>query len=228
MSGLMFLDLATTTGWADWLTRESAPQSSFFKLPDTGKDIGRFVGAMEGWLMRKINNAHNHPYTHIYYEMPYIGPKTAQDTAKKLMGLAAVVELCARRAGLKHGEGYRSVNIASIKAHFIAMKTSLPRRKKDEIPYTKKEKAEYRKLLKQSTLVRCQQKGWVARNYDEADALAGLDWMAHNLKIQVPWDSAPAGGALFTAARSEETAIKASELLERAMLITKNAEDKNA
>ena len=163
---LLALDLTPHTGWARW---RSGGEVRFgtIALPKSGPDIGRFLAAFDDRLVSVLAVAPDV----VVFEAPWIGPNTHQDTARKLMCLAGMLEFVCHRAAIP----CREVNNAAVRKHFCG-KGRAPR-------------AEMKRLVTQA----CRARGWQPANDDEADALAVLDFAAHVYRLEVPWPC----GALF-------------------------------
>jgi Holliday junction resolvasome RuvABC endonuclease subunit len=169
MTSILFLDLATVSGWAFWATGLGRPQSGVLRMPKTGEDVGWFVHDYYGKLGDLLTL--QQPGL-IVFEAPLLrAGNTSIDTARKLMGLAIITEFACRERRLK----YREANNASIRKHFVG-----------------KGRGD-RKTLKAMTLDACRDRGWNPCDDNEADALAGLDYACHLLKLPVPWSC----GGLF-------------------------------
>ena len=165
--GILALDLATRLGWAyagpaalsSWpLTAMEAAAmpsppavSGWFRLPKTGPDVGWFLDAYHDFL---TNSLDLHLPALVVFEAPWVGPNTAQDTARKLLSLAGHTEFVCRRRRLD----YREANNATVRKHFIG-----------------KGRGD-RATLKRLTIDACKARGWSPENDDEADALGLLDY----------------------------------------------------
>lgn len=155
--GVVALDLATRTGFAVWVP-SCEIEYGHFVLPRTGDDVGRFLNEAKRqiWiLMCKVN-----PLRSVVFEAPYVGTKTHQVTARKLMGLACVVEMLCSEFGIDCSE----VNNASVRKHF----TGVGRAARDE--------------MKRLVLEEARARGYEPENDDEADAIAVLDFTLHALR----------------------------------------------
>lgn len=183
MESLLFLDLATQTGWASW-TPGRAPSYGHHLLPrcvdaNNDTDIGRFLESFEEWLSAIMVF---HKTTYLAFEAPYVGPKTSQVTARKLLNLSGFTEYLARRHGLKGR--YFETNNTKVRKHFFG-KGAGPR-----------------EMMKRLCLEECARRGFRPKNTDQADALAGLDFMVHELSniIDIKPDWPPrSAGVLFDA-----------------------------
>lgn len=187
--GIVALDLASATGVAAWAPGEARPRCTTVQMKDG--DIGVFLSSWHNWLSGFLDLEQPE---WVYYEAPWIGPSTSQTVAEKLMNLAGHTAFVARR----HNCLYKPVNNAKIRKHFLALKPG----------------EEKRDQIKTMTVLTCQKKGWAPRNDNEADALALLDWAAHERACDVPWDCKPCAGRLFAAApksqnKAEDRAINA-------------------
>ena len=93
---ILYLDLATNTGWCAGEPGVKVPQFGHHTLPSTGDNIGRFACEYEdwfGWLLDEKQPAL------VGFEMPILPQKTQLSTVRKLTGLAYDTERqCRRRA----------------------------------------------------------------------------------------------------------------------------------
>lgn len=154
---ILCLDLASRLGWA---ARDAAGRVTWgaHKLPDTGDDIGWFIHAYDVWLCDMLTL---HASTHVVYEAPWVGEKTSQAVARKLMCLAGFTAYRCRRRRVPS----KPANNASVRAHFIRQ----ARGKRAD--------------LKRMTIQACKLRGWNTDDEDAADALAVLDYEASRLKL---------------------------------------------
>lgn len=169
MTALLCFDLATRTGFAYWRPGIKVI-SGHFSMPKTGNDVGWFLDDFEIRLREMFEF---YKPERCVFEAPWVGEKTSQDTARKLLCLAGVTEMVARRNRAACSEA----NNASVRKHFIG-----------------KGRGD-RKTLKDMTMRACRERGWDPDNDDEADALALLSYAADLLKLPTDW---PVGG-LFQA-----------------------------
>lgn len=150
---ILALDLARRFGWALYAPNRPIRYGSC-ELPETGDDLGWYLDAYCEWLDAKLRR--ERPVL-CCYETPWIGPKTRQEVARKLMAQAGATELVCRRLGIKKCQEESN----SVVRH--AFVGAAPARfKRDE--------------LKAMVVTGCEQRGWQPRNDDEADALALLDY----------------------------------------------------
>lgn len=171
---VLALDLATSTGWAvadmesyrpltaielAGVAPVPKPRSGVYAIPKAKRDdLGAFLDAFDEWLGGLFAMAEP---TFVAFEAPWVGPKTHQDTAHKLLNLAGQVELrCYRSDFVKR---YFKANNSRVRAHFIG-----PGRGK-------------RAEIKAKTIAECNARGWQVESDDEADALALLDYAMHCL-----------------------------------------------
>lgn len=154
MKSLAAFDLATATGWA---AGSSAGVSEFghILLPRTGEDLGAFLkAAIDGFgrLVKRLMP------DEIYYEqaiMPGRG-KTSMQTLRKLYTLGPALEMVAAEAGVPCWEASQG----DIRTHFLG---------RGNVPRTS---AKVNIRLK----LECRRRGWAAKDFDEANALALLDY----------------------------------------------------
>lgn len=192
-AGILALDLATWTGHAIWRPGLTSPRAGVLRLPKSGEDVGRFVYVFEQWLKAYLNFERPR---YVVFEAPYVGEKTSQETARKLMGLAVVTELVCH--AFKQGGAdcrYLEVNNAPVRTHFLGegSRSNRYRRPGEEL----------RDALKRMTVETCAQKGWQVDDDNEADALAVLDFAAYTLRnaVTVPWNCTPAGSLALNSKR---------------------------
>ena len=141
---LVFLDLATATGWASG-PPGGDPRFGTKVLPSTGDDIGRFAEAFEEWLFDFI--AVEQPAL-VAFEAPILSAgKTSIATARKLTGLALMTELVCRKRQVRYFEA----NLMTIK----------------------KEIAGTGKAQKEDMIAVAHRYGWAVRTEHEADACCG-------------------------------------------------------
>lgn len=93
---LLSFDLATKTGWCAG-DGSSLPTLGNFAIPSTHREIGAFVAHLEDRAAAVI--AEVRP-TLISFEAPLVGPQASADTRRKLIGIAAGLEVVAFRLGL--------------------------------------------------------------------------------------------------------------------------------
>ena len=82
--GILAIDGARSTGWAA-LRPDGTIMSGTKVLGPEDMRIGPLLHNYEYWLKRLVIE---HAPAFIYYEQPWVGPKTAQATALMLMSLA--------------------------------------------------------------------------------------------------------------------------------------------
>lgn len=172
---LLALDLATVSGFAVGETDEfpsltpleavapsasrntRAPISGERRIGRKGCDVGAFLLDYDAWLtdLKKV-----HGFQMVVYEAPLVmlrGKKKDRinmDTIRKLIGLANHTDFfCAMK-----GIGVFQANNASVRKHFIGRGNGPT------------------EVLKRMTFAECQARGWNARGFDEADALAVFDF----------------------------------------------------
>lgn len=144
------LDLATQIGWSlgDW---DTEPEFGTYRLPTTGKDLGRFAQAFDQWLSMMIMK---HRPEKVVYESPILPQKTQIAVLRKLYGLGYHTELICCR----HNIECREAKLQDIRKHFVGRGTG----KSD--------------LMKRLVFEECGRRGWDVQTTDEADALAILDY----------------------------------------------------
>lgn len=149
MPGVLALDLATKFGWAFGSGGEH-PRSGSVALPIYRPRDARFA-AYSDWLADAITTFQP---SRIVYEAPLPAPgvpnATNQETARILLGMAAITDLIAWRRDVPCFD----VNLSSVRAHFC----NSGRAKKPEVIRT------------------CHLRGWSPADDNEADALAIWDY----------------------------------------------------
>jgi len=159
---LLILDQASLkTGFAVWVPG-SPPLLGRNTLPNTGEDIGLFLAKFERWfddmcIMHKINIA--------AFEVPWVGAKTNQNTARKLMSLAGFIEYLCTKRDIYCTEAV----VRDWRRHFIGSGNLK------------------RELAQRRTMDECVARGIEPRNQDEADAFGILDYTAYTLEIEPDW-----------------------------------------
>lgn len=165
---ILFLDLATTTGYAFGSTA-AVEESGTFRFPRTGDDYGTLVWAMLdafGELSDRLKP------DQIGFEAPVMPQKTTIQTLRKLYLMGPMVEAVALKRKIPCFEGGRS----EILTHFLGR--GYPQQREARQSHVKN---------------KCTARGWKFADDNEADALAGLDWA---LACDVP-NFAIAGTPLF-------------------------------
>lgn len=164
---ILALDLATNTGWATCPVGGEAV-SGQKTMPDTGRDIGRFLAVYERWLMMLLAK---HNVDLIAYEQPIIAGSKNLQTLRKLYSLTGLTELIGRKASAEVIE----VPISSWRKHFIGRGTGFKRDKLDP---------------KQMAITACYERGWNPATHDEAEALGILDYVMAKLDLPRAWPDA--------------------------------------
>lgn len=189
---ILALDLAKNTGVAFWREGMQIPRTFVKSMRMTGEDVGRAVDDFSEWLSSYLSLEKPR---YVVFEAPWVGEKTHQNVARKLMGLAILTELECYRL---HRSGshctYLEVNNQDVRTHFLGEGA---RSQKFRLPGE-----EMRDALKRMTILRCEARDWNVDTDDEADALALLDYAAHHLKLPVPWDARPAPSLLTKTRRA--------------------------
>lgn len=177
MGGVLALDLATNVGWAFGNTEQGpAPTdlelasgvtppefiSNSHRIAKPKCPLGQFFDAFEVFLSDLITV--NNP-EFLIFEAPWVGPKTHQDTARKLMGLACFTEYVALKKGI-HEHKVFETNNRLVRTHFIGGNSG------------------GRDVIKQKTIAACKARGWRPVDDDAADALALLDYAIHCLAMK--------------------------------------------
>lgn len=96
---VLFLDIATTTGWCEGPV-DGAKTSGTMRLAPPGSSAAAVQGGMLAWLGERLTAFR---YRAIVYEAPldprFMGQKTNLNTARMLLGLCGVVEAVAHQTG---------------------------------------------------------------------------------------------------------------------------------
>lgn len=167
--GILFLDIATTTGWAEGLPGDR-PVSGKLRLAPEGSKPAAIFGGMLAFLGARLSAFR---YRMIVYEAP-MDPrhmKTNINTARVLLGLPAVVEAVAHQTG---HHAIREANVHDVRKHLLGGRPAKGDAKREVI-------ASLRGL------------GFDPADDNEADAIAGWLYAA----AQVDPKAAPPTGPLF-------------------------------
>ncbi len=167
-TSILALDLATNFGWARCAVG-GQPESGAVKLPDTGRDIGRFLAVYDRWLVKTLRE----------YEIDFVACEEPIGTrnllvSMKLQNLVGHTEFVCNINNVT----CRVVAISSWRKHFIGRGTSFKR-----LGLNPKEMA----------IAACVERGWNPATHDEAEALGILDYVFAKLELEKPWP----GGGLF-------------------------------
>lgn len=164
---ILALDLATNTGWATCPVGGEAT-SGQKTMPDTGRDIGRFLAVYERWLISMLRD---YEIDFIAYEQPILPRVKNLHTLRKLYSLTGLTELIGRKASAEVIE----VPISSWRKHFIGRGTGFKCRSLDP---------------KQMAITACYERGWNPATHDEAEALGILDYVMAKLDLPRAWPDA--------------------------------------
>jgi hypothetical protein len=133
-------------------TRIPPPLFGSRRIAPKGVSLGAFGASYRDWLGDMITV---HAPALVIFEAPFVGGKTSQAVARKLMGLAFETEVVCYERGLRCMEA----NMADVRTHFLGKKR--PGR---------------RDAIKDATVARCRALGWMVTTDDEADACALYDY----------------------------------------------------
>ena len=167
-TSILALDLATRVGWARWHKRVTSFGSK--QLPSAGELVGRYLDYFDRWFLVQL--AEVMPAM-VIFDPPWVGPKTGQDAARCLIGLASVVEMRCYQQEIACREAHNQ----TVLKHWTGQGGG---KRKDK---------------KARTIAACNARGFHPRNDDEADALAILDYAAHCLGIKTDIPEGPLFGA---------------------------------
>ena len=165
MKAILTLDIATVTGFAIGpvsaapATGLEASAGVFAPQPLSGSERignkhqsdGAFMASWFDWLFDLIAV---HDPAIIIYEAPFVSGTKHINTARRLLGMAAIVEMVAHQKGVKIFQAHN----ATIRKHFCG-KGNAPRAE-----------------LKQRVKDECDRRGWTYEDDNEADALALFDY----------------------------------------------------
>lgn len=151
------LDLATNIGFALG-DRTGVALSGSRRLPSTGEDLGRFGRAFRDWLIIGLKR---HTPERLVYESPNLhGSKTNINSLRKIYGLPFLLETIAGDEKLFKGIELCEVNSSDWISHFLG---------RGNIPKGSEAR-------KKAVFRMCGIRGWRPHDWDEADALALLDY----------------------------------------------------
>ncbi len=153
--------------------------------------VGPLLTNYGDWLSRRVTE---YEPEYIFYEKPWVGPKTHQATALMLMSLAGLTEMI----GCRNRVMVRSALNPSVVKHF----TGQGRVKQPAVGSTKA-RWETRPERKARVFAECQARGMDPCDDNESDALALLDYAAHCLGIKTDIPDGTMYGARSLAARGE-------------------------
>lgn len=149
----LFFDLARTTGFAAGDLR-GVEEFGTFTLPQTYDEVAPYLRAAFGHMRAIIKRTKPQK---IGFEAPILNTKRdGVMKLRKLYGLANNVELLAHEAGIPCVEA----SLGEIRSHFLGAKYP---RDSERVKIAVKNK--------------CRSNGWKIKDDNEADALAGLDYL---------------------------------------------------
>lgn len=116
--GILALDIATTTGWAEGLPGDR-PVSGSIRLAQPGSSHGAIYGAMLAFLGARLSAFR---YRAVVFEAPldprWKGAMTNTNTARVLLGLPAVAEAVAHQTGHYN---VREVTSREVRKHMLGI-----------------------------------------------------------------------------------------------------------
>lgn len=159
MSGeILFLDLATTLGWAEGVPGEK-PRYGGHRLAPPSSAQRAVFGGMIQWLGTRLQAFRPRV---VVYEAPrdprHMGKATNFDTARSLIGLCAVVEGVCDRMGVYD---VREADVNEIRKHFLPAGS----------PRTGS-------AVKRAVIQQCRRFGYDPADDNVADALAGWHFVS--------------------------------------------------
>ena len=162
MTTLLYLDLATKTGWAvgDITGR---PQFGTQVMPSTGPALGTFGNAFEDWLCSLLGE---HKPDHVAFESPFLGGTLNLHTTRKLTGLCFVTEMLCGREGIRVTE-----------THYSAVRMWALGHAKRGKWADKEHKITWKFHMMQAAKAR----GHDVHDDNQADAVLGWEWTAREM-----------------------------------------------
>lgn len=177
---VLALDLATTTGWALYTPGLERPFFDAIRLPGGPNDVGKPVEGLRQFLQAKHDL---YKFTDIIFEDQFIPSTINSSTARRLMGIAAMVEwFCEVQ---KPRIRCYSVELQKWRKHFIGRGGGF-RRTADKKRYLPGEDP------KELAIRKCEEFGWHTNIADAAEACGVLDYYLHMLAkadrdFVIPW-----------------------------------------
>lgn len=164
----IYFDLATSTGWAFGAKNEGVKEFGTFELRRTGDRVGPFLVEAHSFIAELIRRFD--PVI-IGFEAPIlVNPKrqgnkfVPHDTPaklRKLYGLSGKVEEIAERRRIAGKPTIcRECSASEVRTHFLG--AGYPRKSEE---------------VNLKLRVKCRERGWRVKNSDEANAVAGLDFL---------------------------------------------------
>lgn len=150
---IMFLDLATQSGFCDGVPGEK-PTSGSFRLAPPGSSQAALAGGLIQFLALRWQAFRP---SSVIYEAPrdprHMGNRTNFATARTLIGLCTIAEGVAYRCGIYD---VREVDVGTIRKFFLP--SGSPTKGKE---------------VKDAVIARCRELGFDPKDDNEADAIAG-------------------------------------------------------
>lgn len=155
--GVLFLDLASTMGWAEGLPGTGERTASgTTRLAPAGSPPAAVFGGLLDFLITRLTTFR---YRLIVYEAP-MDPrhmKTNINTARMLIGMPAIVEAVAYQTG---HHALREASVNDVRKHLLGY---IPRRAKGDAPNAQKA----------PVIAALRERGYEPKDDNEADAIAG-------------------------------------------------------
>lgn len=169
---ILSLDLAGVTGWATWNGAVTAFGSVAFK-----GELGKVCHELHLWLIERASQLEAGKIVRpgeddgliFVYEKPMIGPKTHLFTAERLFGLIAITNMTAHQLGAEIWHA----NTMRVAKHFTGHGGGK------------------RKERKERCLAACRARGFNPEDDNAAEALAILDFAAHQCGIRTDIPDGP-------------------------------------
>lgn len=155
--GVLFLDLATTTGWCEGVPGTGdRPISGTQRLAPAGSPPAAVFGGLLDFLATRLTTFR---YRLVVYEAPFDPRhmKTNLNTARVLLGLPAIVEAVAYQTG---HYAIREAHVNDVRKHLLGF---IPRR----------EKGARGAAQKAPVIEALRARGYAPKDDNEADAIAG-------------------------------------------------------
>lgn len=167
-TSILALDTARVTGWAALRVDGSLVSGSKALGPEDMR-VGPLLSNYCDWLSRRVTEFEPE---YIFYEQPWVGPKTHQATALMLMSLAGLTHVI----GSRNRVMVRPAKNPSVVKHFCGRSPRKRVERKDRV------------------MAECRSRGIEPCDDNEADAIALLDYAAHLLATSTDIPEGPLFG----------------------------------
>ena len=168
---ILALDLATRTGWALGRPGDATPLSGSVRFAREGASMGAVFAGCRNWLGQFLDE--HDDVELIVFEAPmdpmlFVGRPRRPETARQLIGLAAIVE----ERTYDRGYDVREARVSDIRRHFIGANLK-------------------RRAAKDATIEACRRLGWAPVDDNAADALALWHYQASILDPKLALQTSP-------------------------------------